>query len=88
MLEIPSNVEFFIELGPKVPGFDGHSLRAQSYFAEQMPDIDRAPEDARCFKAVVDGKTIFFHEQEDVTYLGQTMTGGELWERLANLHDR
>src|SRR5690606_19651736 len=32
-------------------GFDGHSLRAQSYFSEQMPDIELAPEGARCFQA-------------------------------------
>ena len=66
-------------------GYDGHSLRAHAYFGDHMPDIEVAPEGARCFKAMAGGKTIFFHEQEQVTYLGQEMTGLELWERLQNV---
>jgi DNA polymerase-1 len=66
-------------------GFDGHSLRAQSYFSEQMPDIELAPEGARCFEAKIGDRTIWFHEQEQVSYLGQDMTGLELWERLMNV---
>lgn len=66
-------------------GYDGHSLRAQSYFGDQMPDIELAPEGARCFRAMVGTKEIFFHEQETVTYAGQTMTGLELWDRLENV---
>lgn len=66
-------------------GFDGHCLRAHSYFGDQMPDIEVAPEGAQCFKATVGGKEIFFHEHEQLTYLGQPMTGLELWERLQNV---
>jgi DNA polymerase-1 len=66
-------------------GFDGHSLRAQSYFGEDMPDIELAPEGARCFRAMIGTKEIFFHEQEQVSYAGQLMTGLELWERLENI---
>src|SRR5690606_10224839 len=66
-------------------GFDGHSLRAQSYFSEQMPDIELAPEGARCFQARIGEKTIWFHEHEQITYLGQGMTGLELWDRLMNV---
>lgn len=66
-------------------GYDGHSLRAHAYFGDQMLDIETAPEGARCFKATIGGKELFFHEQEQVTYLGQDMTGLELWERLANV---
>ncbi len=66
-------------------GFDGHSLRAHSYFSERMPDIEQAPEGARCFEAQVGDKRIWFHEYEVVTYLGQEMSGLELWERLANV---
>ena len=68
-----------------IDGYDGHSLRAHAYFGDQMPDIEVAPEGARCFKATAGGKELFFHEQEQVTYLGQEMTGLELWERLANV---
>lgn len=66
-------------------GFDGHSLRAHSYFGERMPDIELAPEGARCFEARIGDRTIWFHENEQVTYLGQEMTGLELWDRLANV---
>lgn len=66
-------------------GYDGHSLRAHSYFPEKMPDIETAPEGARCFEAQIGEKTVWFHEHETVTYLGQEMTGLELWERLANV---
>lgn len=68
-----------------IDGYDGHSLRAHSYFAEQMPDIETAPEGARCFEAKIGDKTIWFHEHETVTYLGQEMNGLELWNRLANV---
>lgn len=66
-------------------GFDGHSLRAQSYFSERMPDIELAPDGARCFQAQIGDKSVYFHEQEHVTYLGIEMTGAELWDRLSNL---
>ena len=66
-------------------GYDGHSLRAHSYFGEQMPDIETAPDGARCFRATVGEKSVLFHEHETVSYLGQEMTGLELWERLANV---
>ena len=61
-------------------------MRAHSYFAEEMPDIERAPEGAECFVAQVAGKDVFFHANETVTYLGTTMTGAELWARLSNHH--
>lgn len=66
-------------------GFDGHSLRAQSYFGEDMPDIELAPEGARCFRAMIGTKEVFFHEHEQITYAGHIMTGLELWERLENM---
>lgn len=68
-------------------GFDGHALRAQSYFTEDMPDIELAPDGARCFSAKYGSRTVWFHERETVTYLGQTMTGAELWDRLQNLRE-
>lgn len=64
-------------------GFDGHSLRAHSYFAERMPDIEVSPEGARCFKAKVGSSYVYFHEEEEVEYLGQPMKGSELYELLA-----
>lgn len=65
-------------------GFDGHSLRAYAYFAEEMPDICQAPSNAICYKANVGGTDIYFHAQEQIEYLGQQMTGEQLYELLTN----
>lgn len=63
-------------------GFDGHCLRALSYFPRNMPDIERAPEGAQCFKAIVGGKEIYFHTEERITYQGKEMSGAELAKLL------
>ena len=39
-------------------GFDGHCLRAFSYFRDQMPDIYQAEPTDRCFKLKIGGKTL------------------------------
>ena len=59
-------------------GFDGHCLRAQTYFSENMPDIQRAPEGAKCYKATMGSQVIYFHEHEVITYMGKELTGAEL----------
>ena len=64
--------------------FDGHCLRAYSYFGEDMPDIEMAPEGAECYTANVGGTDIFFHSEEDVEYLGKQMKGKELYELLTS----
>jgi DNA polymerase I len=67
-----------------VDGYDGHCLRAQSYFSDEMPDIELAPSGAQCYKVLVGDKTVYFHEKETVTYLGQNYTGGDLYALLTN----
>jgi hypothetical protein len=79
---IPDDATLCLESETKVPGYDGHSLRAFSYFPEKMPDIEEAPEGSRCFEVQIGGKKLWLHETELVTYLGQEMTGLEFWERL------
>lgn len=64
-------------------GFDGHCLRAHSYFPENMPDIERAPDGAKCYKALVGDREIYFHEFELIEYMGETVTGAELARRLS-----
>ena len=64
-------------------GFDGHCLRAQSYFPENMPDIERAPDGAKCYKALLGEREIYFHDHEIIVYLGEQMTGAELVRRLS-----
>lgn len=63
-------------------GFDGHCLRALAYFKEHMPDIEMLPEGATAYKAVVDGKKIYFHSDEEVEYQGQKLLGHELFAQL------
>lgn len=68
-------------------GFDGHCLRAQSYFGEKMPDIEMAPEGVACYRAMIGEKEIFFHADEEIDYLGTKLTGQELWEQLHNVQE-
>ena len=65
-------------------GFDGHCLRAYSYYGESMPDIKMAPESAICYKAKVGDTDVYFYDDEDIEYLGQTLKGRELYELLTN----
>lgn len=71
------------KLAVYLQGFDGHSLRAQAYFNDAMPDIERAPEGAQCYKALVGTKEIYFHAHETIVYMGKTMTGAELHQLLS-----
>ena len=63
-------------------GFDGHCLRALAYFGEHMSDIELLPEGATPYKAVVDGKEIYFHSDEEIEYKGQKLLGHELFAQL------
>lgn len=63
-------------------GYDGHCLRALAYFSDQMPDIELCPENAIAYKAVINGKSVYFHSEEKITYREQCMTGEELFNIL------
>ena len=63
-------------------GYDGHCLRAFAYFGEHMPDIQTCPPTAIAYKAKVGDETVYFHSEETVEYLGQTMKGSELFKLL------
>ena len=65
-------------------GYDGHSLRAVSYFGDNMPDIELAPAGAECYTANVGGTDIYFHSEENVEYLGTNMKGKELYALITN----
>jgi hypothetical protein len=64
-------------------GYDGHCLRAQAYFPEVMLDIERAPANAKCYKALIGTKEIYFHDQEVIEYMGEKVTGAELYRLLS-----
>lgn len=49
-------------------GYDGHCLRAYTYFKEQMPDIRQATEQERCFK-ITAGDTVIYCKSGDTVVL-------------------
>lgn len=63
-------------------GYDGHCLRALAYFGDKMPDIELAPEGAETYSTEVDGKTVYFHAEEEINYLGTKMTGKEFYDLI------
>lgn len=64
--------------------YDGHSLRAYSYFKEQMPDITLAEENEKCYIANVGGTDILFKESDTINYLDNNYTGKEFYEMVTN----
>lgn len=60
--------------------YDGHCLRAYSYFSDQMPDIKPVKETTKCFKAKVGEKLVYFTEFDTINYKGQLMTGAQYYE--------
>ena len=48
-----------------------------------MPDIERAPEGAKCYKALVGDREVYFYEFEIIEYMGEQMTGADLVRRLS-----
>lgn len=65
-----------------IDGYDGHCLRAFAYFPERMPDIKTAPANDECYRAKVGDTDVCFYATEEVEYLGNVMTGKELYELL------
>lgn len=63
-------------------GFDGHCLRALAYFGEHMEDVKLLPDNAKAFKAIMDGKDVYFHSDEEIEYQGQKLLGSELFALL------
>lgn len=63
-------------------GYDGHCLRAYAYFKDKMPDIVMAEPEERCYKAIVNGKEVYFTGSEKIIYLDKEYTGDSLYECL------
>lgn len=64
--------------------FDGHCLRAASYFADRMPDIYQVPKETRCFKAKVGSSDIYFSASDVIEYKGKKYSGSEFYEFITN----
>ncbi len=52
-------------------------------YGELMPDIERAPIGAKCYRAMLGTKEIYFHEHETIMYMGKKVTGAELFQLLS-----
>lgn len=59
MLIIPVNTTFSIKKAGSTGGYDGHCLRAYSYFGHLMPDIQQASENEKCFKLTLRDQTLY-----------------------------
>ena len=67
-----------------IHGYDGHCLRAYSYWGDKMPDISMAEEGEDCYSAKVGSTNIYFHADETIEYLGKQYKGKELYDLLIN----
>ena len=63
-----------------VDGFDGHSLRAYSYWGDQMPDIQQATNE-KCY--IVDG--VSFKESDTINYQDRKYTGKDFYEQFKKI---
>lgn len=61
-------------------GYDGHSLRAHSYWGHLMPRIQQATEDEQCFKV----GDVSFKATDTVTHKGINYTGLEFFNKFGD----
>ena len=63
--------------------FDGHCLRAYSYWKDQMPDIQQANEDEQCFKLTLeDGSELIVKASDTLIYRGKETIAQELLQNM------
>ena len=67
-----------------IDGYDGHSLRAYTYFKDRMPDIELANEKENCYICTVKGKEICFKDTDVIDFQGKKYSGREFYEMVAN----
>lgn len=65
-------------------GFDAHCRNSYAYYTEQMPDIEFANSNQKCYKANVNGTYFYFKEDEKIIYQGKEFIGKELYEHITN----
>ena len=64
--------------------YDGHCLRAYSYFKEYMPDIILADGSEYCYKANVGGSDIYWKASDEILYKDKKYSGEEFYELVTN----
>jgi DNA polymerase-1 len=65
-------------------GLDAHCMRAYAYFHDQMPDIQLAAPEEKCYSAKVGGTEIRFRASDTIEHNGKTFTGREFYEAFTN----
>ena len=65
-LDIPSTATFTVKKVGRTDGYDGHSLRAYTYFAEEMPDID--PNSVESINSIQDIYNAFRQDSKAPTF--------------------
>lgn len=56
--------------------YDGHCLRAYSYFREELPLIRLAEPTEKCYKAILeDGSSVYFNDSDEIEYNGKLFSG-------------
>lgn len=75
--------EYSIEhIGSTSENYDGHCLRAYSYFPEELPLIHLAEPDEKCYKVVTDKATYYLTESDIVAFQENTFRGKDFFEFL------
>ena len=75
IMSITSDDDFDITFLRSSSSYDGHSLRAYSYWGDQMPDIQQATNE-KCY--MVDG--VSFKESDTINYQGTKYTGQQFYD--------
>ena len=63
--------------------YDGHCLRAYSYFGDQMPDIQLPKQGEACYMIDIEGNNYYFTATQEVSYKGQTYTGADFYKLVS-----
>ena len=64
--------------------YDGHSLRAYSYFKKHMPDIELAQENEKCYSAKVGSSDICWKASDIINYQGKKYSGEEFYAMVTS----
>jgi hypothetical protein len=70
MIEIKDTDTVSIKKGRSFGSYDGHCLRAYSYFGEKMPDIKTVPESTSCFVVTKDDGTVEYCTEDELISKG------------------
>lgn len=67
-----------------IKGFDGHSLRAYYYWKDQMPDIEFADENEKCYTAKVGSSEICWKSSDTICFKNQQYSGDVFYDLVTN----